>query len=440
MRDWPKSTLGEVVEFTNGGAWNQSEYSNAGVPVVRVSDIHDETVYLEDCKFLSPASLGKYRKHLLHEGDVVITTVGSHPTQPGSVVGRMARVPRSADGTLLNQNAVRLASVDSRMDQGYLRYLSVSQPFRDYIIAHARGSANQVRIAISALGKMPIALPPSNNQQTVASILSAYDNLIENNTRRIKILEEMTQMIYREWFVNFCFPDLEKTKIVESDIGLIPHKWKVSSLKALFPDRRRSVVMTGPFGSNLHASDYRDEGIPLILVKHVKNGRVLEHDLPLVGKEKCLELGRYILEAGDIIVTRVGFVGQSAYIHARQSGWLFSGQMLRVRLPQQHVVNARFLAQYFQSPAFKQRIGNRAVGTTRMSLNTDLLADIPLLIPDPVLQHDFEELVKPIDLTVEVLSQKNRILRQTRDLLCPKLISGQIEVGHVGAEAVAQHV
>jgi len=92
MRDWPKSTLGEIVGFTNGGAWNQSEYSKTGIPVVRVSDIHDETVRLDECKFLPPASLEKYQKHLLHEGDVVIATVGSHPTQPGSVVGRMARV------------------------------------------------------------------------------------------------------------------------------------------------------------------------------------------------------------------------------------------------------------------------------------------------------------------------------------------------------------
>jgi type I restriction enzyme S subunit len=143
--------LDDVAEFTNGGAWNQDEYVESGIPVVRVSDISDKTISLDSCKYLPSESLEKYKKHILFEGDLIIATVGSHPTQPASVVGKAAIIPNQANGALLNQNAVRIRPKNDLLDKGYLRHLGQSQFFRDYVISHARGSANQVRISIGAL-------------------------------------------------------------------------------------------------------------------------------------------------------------------------------------------------------------------------------------------------------------------------------------------------
>ena len=84
----------------------------------------------------------------------------------------------------------------------------------------------------NALHMLPVRIPPHWAQEKIASILSAYDDLIENNTRRIKILEQMAQMLYREWFVNFRFPGHEKVKIVESELGLIPEGWTVRNVEA----------------------------------------------------------------------------------------------------------------------------------------------------------------------------------------------------------------
>jgi type I restriction enzyme, S subunit len=187
IRSWLTLKLGDAAEFQNGGAWKEAEYAASGVPVVRVTNCTDGTVDFRDCKFLALSSYPKYAKHELKKDDLIVATVGSHPTQPGSVVGRTSIVPRVADGALLNQNAVRLRANPGVMDQSFLNYVAKTAGFRKYIIAHARGAANQVRMSIGLLKEMPIPQPPLSVQRRVASILSAYDDLIENNTRRIAI-------------------------------------------------------------------------------------------------------------------------------------------------------------------------------------------------------------------------------------------------------------
>ena len=163
----------------------------------------------------------------------MIATVGSHPHQPASVVGRPVVVPRKVKGALLNQNAVRIAPNSTALDKIFLSDLGQSPDFRHYVVTHARGSANQIRIAIGALKEMPVRLPNIIAQRKIAAILSAYDDLIENNTRRIQILEDMARSLYREWFVHFRFPGHENTPMVESALGLIPEGWEFVPLRDL---------------------------------------------------------------------------------------------------------------------------------------------------------------------------------------------------------------
>jgi type I restriction enzyme S subunit len=264
-------------------------------------------------------------------------------------------------------------------------------------------------------------------QRKIAAILSAYDDLIENNTRRITILEETARLIYREWFVHFRFPGHEKIRILDSQLGPIPEDWRVACLDELFHNES-GIVLTGPFGSKLHASDYRNVGVPLILVKHVKDGNIVEEDLPLVGEHKLDELERYRLRSGDIVVTRVGFVGESAYIHPHHQNWLFSGQMLRVRVPTKDVIHPHYLAQYYLTPAFKKMIENFAVGATRLSLNTEILSAMLLPVPPIGQQLEFVRLISPIDALAQSLRLQNANLSRTRDLLLPKLMSGEVAV------------
>ena len=123
--------LDDLVEFQNGGAWTADSYTDTGIKVVRVSDIQNGTVDLSDCNYLPEKLWDKYKKHKLEKDDLVICTVGSHPTRPGSVVGRSCKVPQKASGALLNQKAVRLRPSVDFLDKLYLAYLGESHLMRN---------------------------------------------------------------------------------------------------------------------------------------------------------------------------------------------------------------------------------------------------------------------------------------------------------------------
>jgi type I restriction enzyme S subunit len=418
--------LGEHILTQKGFAFKSQWYSDCGTPIVKVSDLTDDSIDTSNLTCIPYDIAINYTKYELQTGDTIIQTVGSWPNNPKSVVGKVIKVPSKASGILLNQNAVKIIPTKT-LDKAFVFYLLKSNIFKNFIIGCAQGAANQASITLDDIRNFSFWLPPLPIQRNIAAILSAYDDLIENNTQRIKILKEMAQALYHEWFMRFRFPGYERVRMVESDIGMVPERWIFSSLDQMFPNKN-GIVLTGPFGSKLHASDYRDKGVPIILVKHVKDGNLIEEDLPLVGKHKLSELDRYRLHIGDIVVTRVGFVGETAYIHPRYQDWLFSGQMLRVRIPTIDIIHPRYLAQYYLTPEFKKNIENFAVGATRLSLNTEILSSMSVLVPPINFQLEFANFVKPIDSIVQNLQQKNANLRRTRDLLLPKLISGEVDV------------
>jgi type I restriction enzyme S subunit len=265
-------------------------------------------------------------------------------------------------------------------------------------------------------------------------------------------LEAMARALFQSWFVDFdpvrakldgrrpigldsTTAALFPAAFQGSTFGPIPHGWEVGTLGTLFGPKS-DCVLTGPFGSNLHASDYSTEGVPLILVKHVMDGRIIEDRLPLVGAQKVTELARYRLQLGDIVFTRVGAVGRTGYVHQRNVGWLISGQTLRVRVPNWEILHPRYLAQVYLDPAFIAMVEGHSLGTTRPSLNTGLLRDLRFIIPPSTLTNRFAEIVMIFDEQRQHLDAQSRTLANLRDTLLPKLLSG--EMGVAAAENVIE--
>lgn len=226
-----KVVLGEVCDFFNGGAWSDKEYVNEGIPVLKVTNCKSTGFQLDNLNYLSEKSREKYKKNNLIIGDIIVATVGSHPNLIESAAGRSCIVDSQVEGFYLNQNAVCIRTKDKRiLSQKYLGYLCKCADFQHYIQSRGRGAANQMRIAISSIKEYSFTLPDFENQQYIADILSAYDDLIENNQKQIKLLEEAAQRLYKEWFVDLRFPGHENTKIVDG----VPEGWRVSSIYDVF--------------------------------------------------------------------------------------------------------------------------------------------------------------------------------------------------------------
>jgi type I restriction enzyme S subunit len=422
--------LDDVANFINGGAWNQSEYTEKGIPVVRVSDIHHATVDLSQCKYLPHSAIEKYAKNRLEAGDLVICTVGSHATQPNSVVGRPGIIPAHCRGTLLNQNAVCIRPKNNQINKLWLGYLARSQKMKDHIIAHARGSASQVRVAISALKDFEFEIPSLIEQETVSKILNNYDKLIENNNRRIAILEDMAESLYREWFVNFRYPGhadaVDKDgnqKLIDSPLGQIPEGWEVGELKEFCSKIGSGATPRGGKGA------YKNEGVPLIRSMNIYDSTLITKNLAFIDDVQAARLKNVVVEPDDVLLNITGAsvarcsIVPSAFTPARVNQHV---AIIRLKTNQ---LSSEYLMYTLISANGKARLLSTAQGgATREALTKTDIEKFKVVVPPRDIINKFNLLAQVAVKQKEVLFLKNENLKQQRDMLLPKLISGTIEL------------
>lgn len=237
------------------------------------------------------------------------------------------------------------------------------------------------------------------------------------------VADELLKGLFQSWFVDFdpvigasnnmpaevraLFP----TRMDET-IANIPEGWQVTSVGRIAT--AKNTVITGPFGTHLHASDYSDEGVPLVLVKNVVDGKFVDRGMPKVRYEKANELTRYLLKKGDIVFTRVGAVGRSALVTSHEEGWMISGQMLRVRLDPQGPLNPAFLARAYLDQSFISHVEAIALGSTRPSLNTGIVQSLPIVVPPKRLQDLFVSIVEGILGSRRLNEQMTALLSEAR--------------------------
>lgn len=405
-----KTTLDEQCLFINGGAWNQDEYAESGVPVVQVTNMQKGTVVWEQVKYLPTSSLDRYSQNILEVHDLVIATVGSHPTQPNSVVGRATVIPDYAAGALLNQNAVCIRPKDQNLDKRYLGYLGKSAELHNYIISVARGAANQVRLAIGALKQFEFILPPLDTQRHIADILSAYDDLIENNRRRMALLEDAARQLYREWFVRLRFPGHEHTRITDG----VPEGWDrstaFSAMEVLSGGTPRTTV-----------SDYWDGDLPFYTPKDATDTSYVirtERSITELGLKNC---SSRLYSTHTVFISARGTVGK-LNLAARPMAMSQSCYAL---------IGKEYVSQLFLFCALKEAIEyfkQHAVGAVFDAIVVDTFKLIPFTAPDVKLIRLFEDAVAPMFCQIANLMEQNEKLRTVRDLLLPRLMSQDIAI------------
>ena len=214
---WKNIRLGDVAKVISGFAFKSKDFQQEGIPIIKIKNIRVGAVDLSEIDHVDSSFLSLDTKYHVKGGDILISLTGSHLTQPNSVVGRVALHSSSLGHCLLNQRAGKIIITKPDIcDKLFLFYSIYTEEKRREIALMALGAASQANVSPSQVETVEIKLPPLFIQRKTAAILSAYDRLIENNTRRIEILEEMARSIYREWFVKFRFPGHEQVQMVHS--------------------------------------------------------------------------------------------------------------------------------------------------------------------------------------------------------------------------------
>jgi type I restriction enzyme S subunit len=363
----------------------------------------------------------------LRPGDILV--VMTCQTPKGEILGVPGRIPLDGEKYLHNQRmGLAILTNAAVLDLGFLYYLFLSSPFNQHLYKTATG-AKILHTAPGRIENFRFSRPPLSTQRRIASILSAYDDLIENNTRRIKILEEMAEMIYREWFVSFRFPGHEHVKMVKSEIGLIPEGWKAGLL--------RDVCESIDYGYTASAVK-KPIGPKLLRITDIVPDTI---DWPSVPHCPPPERNpqKYSLLEGDIVVARTGATtGYAKRLNKHHPESIFASYLVRLRVKPEH--SNHMIGLLVESDDYKRFIKANLGGAAQPQANAQVLTSIPIAIPPLQVQRKFSDILKPFLDQKEILQIKNGNLRQTRDMLLPKLISGDVGVEHSEAEGVAQGV
>lgn len=399
--------LGDICYFFNGGAWSQSEFTEDGYPVLKVSNCKTNGFEVDDVSYIPFDIAHKSDNNKLYIGDVIIATVGSHPNLIESAAGRACIVTAEVAGFYLNQNAVCLRSKNhSVLDQGYLGYLAVSDPFKHYIQSRGKGAANQMRIAIGAIKEFVFDLPDINIQRKIGAILASYDDLIENNQKQLKLLEEAAQRLYKEWFEDLRFPGYETTHIVDG----LPKGWNRGILGDI-------VTETGEKVSK-EKRDIFEYYLPIDCLPKKSLGYVTTNEI------KLAESSLVSFAPGDIL-----FGAMRPYFHkvvvARDSGLTRSTCFVLNTLKK---VFWAYTVMLMFSPDTVDYASKISVGTTMPYTRWKDFKNMPILIPEESCAYKFGEIVCPIIENINGLAKQVTLLRQARDRLLPKLMNGEIEV------------
>jgi type I restriction enzyme S subunit len=194
---------------------------------------------------------------------------------------------------------------------------------------------------------------------------------------------------------------------IDTPYGTFPAYYQIKKLEDLCI--REIGIQTGPFGSQLHNSDYVSIGTPILTVEHLGENRISHKDIPKVSEDDRKRLERYSLKKGDIVFSRVGSVDRRSLVREEEVGWLFSGRCLRVR-PDPDVLDSVFLSYLMGLPSFKEYIRKIAVGATMPSINTEILSNIPICYPPLTIQHNIAQILGSLDNKIELNRKMNETL------------------------------
>ncbi len=333
----------------------------------------------------------------LKYGDIVMCEGG----EPGRCAIWKEQLP-----AMMVQKALHRIRVGDKLDYRFLYYVFLLQG-RIGAFSGLFTGATIKHLPKDKLAQIQVPVPPLPTQRRIADILSAYDDLIENNTRRITILEDMARRLFEAWF------------LADAKAG----RWV--DLETLCEGK--TGIQTGPFGSQLHKQDYSDDGVPVVMPKNMADLKIREAGIARIPPELAATMPRHILRDGDIVYGRRGDIGRRAFVTHREDGWFCGTGCLRIR-PDKGKISPRYLFDALGLPETDGAIKGRAHGATMPNLSAGLMKSVPVFLPEKDVQERYAGLVDPLFELAASLEACTTNLRASRDLLLPKLISGEIEV------------
>lgn len=357
------------------------------------------------------------QKFFVREGDLFF--VRSSVKRDG--IGLVSMSSRSTDEAIHCGFVIRFRPNLELINSRFLVYLLRSPEYRQKIIGVSGGAAI-TNISQDTLGKIEINLPPLPAQRKIAVVLSAYDDLIEVNKRRIRLLEEMAQAVFREWFVEFDYPGHGKFEVVSSPLGDIPKGWTAKEMQEI-------ADVIDCLHSKKPSRQESGSGVLLQLFNIANGGKLDMSEKYSISEDDYKMWTRRIeVHGGDCVITNVGRI--AAVAQAPKGTKAALGRNMTGVRPR--LIPPTYLIEYLLSSHMENEVNRKKdAGAIMDSLNVRGIIKLNVLIPPNYLLEKFEDVVRPMRRRIEILVEQNFNLRKTRDLLLPRLVSGEVSVEQV---------
>lgn len=393
---WPIYKINDICKVSGGKRLSKGHQfvdSKTKHPYIRITDMSFDSLSTDGLLYITEETFKHISRYTISKDDIYISIAGT--------IGYVGKIPEFIDGANLTENCAKLSEFSDEINRDYLLYYLRSPRGNGELLVR-KGGASQPKLALERIKTVPVPVPPINIQSRIANILSAYDDLIQNNQKQIKLLEEAAMRLYTEWFVNLRFPGHENTKIVDG----VPEGWSLKKLIDI------ADITMGQSPKSEYYND-RQQGLPF-------HQGVTNYGYRFVIDETYSTSYTRIAEAGSILFSVRAPVG-------------------RINITKNKIVIGRGLAainhreglQSFLFYMLKNRfykddlIGNGAIYA---SITKSALHSQEFLIPSDDLANKFNSVAKSIDQQITNADQQIILLKQARDRLLPRLLSGEIEV------------
>jgi type I restriction enzyme S subunit len=378
------------AELTTGPFGTQlkaAEYVEEGIPLINVRNIGFGETWETNLEYLSEETARRLDRHRLAAGDIVFGRKGA--------VERHAFVSDAQAGWVQGSDCLRLRLRTPCFEPRFVSYFLLTEHHKQWMRNHCSGGATMASLNQDILGRIALPVVPPATQRKIAATLSAYDDLIENNSCRIKVLEEMAQRIHREWFVDFRYPGHERLPLVESDLGAIPEGWEYQALGTVADLRWGDTTKTKASYSESGYDAYSAAG---------RNGKMPSFDFDRDG----------------VVLSAIGANCGKTWL--AKGKWSCIKNTIRL-FPATSLAGAEYLYLATRSETFWPKRGAAQPFISQADARS-----ARILLPTEAVARSFERIATAIYDEIERSRLANAVLKDTRDLLLPRLISGQIDV------------
>lgn len=385
-----------------GSQLHQYDYSETGTPVVMPKDLTDGIISEQSIARVSEDHVQRLNRHMIQKGDILYSRRGD--------VGRCALATEHEAGWLCGTGCLRITIDETIADSKFVFYQLQQEKIVGWVEKHAVG-ATMLNLNTTILSNIPLRLPPLEIQRRIADILSAYDDLIENNRKQIKLLEESAQRLYKEWFVDLRFPGHEHTRIVDG----VPEGWEIDILS--------NVVKTASGGTPArNHPEYYTNGFNLwVKTQELTDGFILDTEEKITDEAiknssaKLVLKGSILMAMYGATIGKLGIATQD--LTCNQACCVFD------------ISDFKYGAMYL----FCWLLANRNLmiklgkGAAQSNLSQAMIKNLKILVPCSNVLYQFSCFVDSLYLQILNIQKQITILSESRDRLLPKLMSGDVE-------------